>query len=247
MLDSGAESHRNPCVRVSVVIPLYNEEDNVEPLVRELAAIQPRLGEAEVLLVDDGSRDGTWARIEAAARQHPFVRGIRCLKNGGQTSAMLAGLRRARGEILVTLDGDLQNNPADIPALVDRVDVVCGYRAKRRDSWSRRVASRIGNGVRNWVTADGLRDTGCSLKAFHRRCVNDLPPVNGAHRFMGAYFRINGRSMDQVPVDHRHRQHGVSKYTNLKRLPKTTFDLLGFAWYRSRMLREPPVQETPTA
>ncbi len=237
-------------MRASIVIPLYNEEDNVGPLVAELAAIQPALGQAEVLLVDDGSKDATWARIEAAARQHPFLRGIRCLKNGGQSSAMLAGLRRARGEVIVTLDGDLQNNPADIPQMDDRVgpvDVVCGYRAKRRDSWSRRVASRIGNGIRNWVTADGLRDTGCSLKAFHRRCIPDLPPVNGVHRFMGAYFRQHGRTIEQIPVDHRPRQHGVSKYTNLKRLPKTTFDLIGFAWYRSRLLREPPVAETPPA
>lgn len=237
-------------LRVSIVIPLYNEEDNVGLLAGELAAIQPALGAAEVLLVDDGSRDATWAKIEAAARLHPFIRGIRCLKNGGQTSAMLAGLRRARGEIIVTLDGDLQNNPADIPRLVDLVgpvDVVCGFRAKRRDTWSRRVASRIGNGIRNWVTADGLRDTGCSLKAFHRRCIADLPPVNGAHRFMGAYFRINGRTMNQIPVDHRPRQHGVSKYTNLKRLPKTAYDLLGFAWYRSRLLQEPPIVETPAA
>jgi dolichol-phosphate mannosyltransferase len=237
-------------VHVSIVIPLYNEEDNVDPLVRELAAIQPALGQAEVLLVDDGSRDGTWARIAAASRIHPFIRGVRCTQNRGQSSAMLAGLRRARGEVMVTLDGDLQNNPADIPELVKRVgafDVVCGYRAKRRDTWSRRVASRIGNGIRNWVTADGLRDTGCSLKAFHRRCVPDLPPVNGVHRFMGAYFRTHGRTIEQIPVDHRPRTAGVSKYTNLKRLPKTAFDLVGFAWYRSRLLREPPIEETPAA
>jgi dolichol-phosphate mannosyltransferase len=160
---------------------------------------------------------------------------------------MLIGLERATGDILVTMDGDLQNNPADIPGLIERigpVDVVCGYRAKRRDIWSRRAASRIGNAIRNRLTRDGLRDTGCSLKAFKRECRADLPPVNGAHRFMGAYFRMNNRTIEQVPVDHRPRIHGASKYTNLKRLPRTTFDLIGFLWYRTRRLRFPSVEES---
>ena len=232
---------------VSIVIPFYNEEDNILPLAAELAEVAPRIPGVEAVLVDDGSTDGTWSRIEEAARRFPFVRGIKAARNCGQSSAMLLGLAQSRGEFLVTLDGDLQNNPADIPTLVEKLkdfDVVCGYRAKRRDSWSRRVASKIGNRIRNWVTADGLRDTGCSLKAFRRACAGDLPPVNGVHRFMGAYFRLHGRTIEQVPVDHRHRQHGQSKYTNLKRLPRTTFDLLGFAWYRSRLLKLPPFSET---
>lgn len=228
-------------MKVSVVIPVYNEEDNVAPLAAEFAPVARQLPELEVVLVDDGSRDGTWNRIGEAAKQHAFVRGVRGERNRGQTAAMLLGLRAASGDVLVTMDGDLQNNPADIPRLVERigaVDVVCGYRAKRRDSWSRRAASRIGNTIRNWVTHDGLRDTGCSLKAFKRSCLDDLPYLNGAHRFMGAYFRLHGRSLEQLPVDHRPRTHGVSKYTNLKRLPRTTFDLIGFLWYRQRLLRD---------
>lgn len=227
-------------MKFSVVVPVYNEEDNVSLLVDELAAVVAGQTDAEVILVDDGSRDQTWKRIEQAAATHPFVRGVRSIRNRGQSAAMLLGLAHTRGEIVVTMDGDLQNNPADIPALVEELsdcDVVCGYRAKRRDSFSRRVASRIGNGIRNRVTRDGLRDTGCSLKAFRRACIADLPPVNGMHRFMGAYFALNGRTIKQVPVDHRPRQHGQSKYTNLKRLPKTAFDLLGFVWYRSRYLK----------
>lgn len=234
-------------MRVSIVIPFYNEEANILPLADELAAVAPDLSPCEALFVDDGSSDATWTRVVEAAARHPFIRGIRCLRNAGQSSAMYVGLREARGDILVTLDGDLQNNPSDIPALVrelDHADVVCGYRARRRDSWSRRIASRIGNRIRNWVTADGLRDTGCSLKAFHRKCREDLPALNGMHRFMGAYFRLHGRSIRQIPVDHRPRQHGSSKYTNLKRLPRTTFDLIGFAWYRSRRLDLPPTEET---
>ena len=150
---------------------------------------------------------------------------------------MLRGLAAARHDIVVTLDGDLQNDPADIPALAAKVgefDVVCGFRAKRRDTWSRRIGSRLANRIRNSVTRDGMRDTGCSLKAFRRECAADLPRLDGVHRFMPAYFRLHHRTICEVPVNHRARQHGVSKYTNLKRLPRTIRDLLGFAWIRSR-------------
>lgn len=226
-------------MRTSVVIPVYNEEACVAPLVEELAAVAKQIPGLEVVLVDDGSSDGTWERIEACGRQHPFVNGIHCAENRGQSAAMLTGLRAASGDVMVTLDGDLQNNPADIPALLahlDTYDVVCGYRANRRDTWARRMGSRIGNRVRGWVTGDGIRDTGCSLKAFRRECVADLPPVRGVHRFMPAYFMLNKRSMLELPVDHRTRTRGVSKYTNMKRLPQTVFDLIGFAWYRSRYI-----------
>lgn len=224
---------------VSVIIPMYNEAENVAPLADQLDRVAASLPGMEALLVDDGSRDGTWEAIREAADRLPSIRGVRSLRNRGQSAAMLLGFREARGDVIVTLDGDLQNNPADIPALVaalGEADVVCGYRAKRRDTWSRRVASRIGNGIRNRITRDGLRDTGCSLKAFRRECAADIPPFNGCHRFMGAYFKLHGRTVIQVPVDHRPRQFGTSKYTNLKRLPRTAFDLIGFLWYRSRLL-----------
>ena len=227
-------------MRVSVVVPVYNEEDNVLPLAEEFAAIRGALPELEVVFVDDGSRDATPERLKAAAARYSFVRAFRTERNCGQTAAMLAGLRQATGDVCVTMDGDRQNNPADIPRLVEQVgafDVVCGYRAKRRDTWSRRVASRIGNGVRNAFVHDGIRDTGCSLKAFKRACIEDLPWLNGTHRFMPAHFKLNGRTVTEVPVDHRPRTHGASKYTNLKRLPRTFFDLIGFCWYRSRRLR----------
>lgn len=229
-------------MRYSVVIPVYNEEDNVLPLADECAALEGRAGPFEIILVDDGSRDRTWERIAEAARKYPFIRGIRSDRNRGQSAAMLMGLADAHGEVLVTMDGDRQNNPADIPRLVERVgpvDVVCGYRVKRRDTWSRRVASRIGNGIRNRVTQDGLRDTGCSLKAFKCACRDDLPPLNGVHRFMAAYFKLHGRTIEEIPVDHRPRSAGKSKYTNLSRLPRTAFDLIGFVWYRKRRL--PPL------
>ena len=233
-------------MKISVVIPVYQEQDNVIPLLEEFVPVARQWPDMEVLVVDDGSTDATWSRLMEAASRFPFLRGLRADRNRGQSAAMLLGLREARGDILVTLDGDRQNNPADIPRLVEatqRFDVVCGYRAHRRDTWSRRLASRIGNGIRNAVTHDGLRDTGCSLKAFRRVCVADLPPVNGVHRFMGAYFRLAGRTIEQLPVDHRPRTHGTSKYTNLKRLPRTAFDLVGFMWYRSRILRDLRLRE----
>lgn len=226
-------------MKVSIVIPVYNEAENILPLAAECAGIATRIPSVEVILVDDGSTDATWTRIEEAARQHPFVRGIRSDRNRGQSAAMLMGLADARGDILVTLDGDRQNNPADIPSLVERigaVDVVCGYRAKRRDTLSRRIGSRIGNAVRNRITQDGLRDTGCSLKAFKRECRSDLPPLNGVHRFMAAYFKLHGRRIEELPVDHRPRPAGRSKYTNWSRLPRTVYDLIGFVWYRRRHL-----------
>ena len=227
-------------MKVSIVVPVYNEQDNVLPLAEECAQLTAQLPELEVLLVDDGSRDQTWARIEEAHVRFPCVHGIRYERNRGQSSAMLLGLTLAAGELIVTIDGDLQNNPADIPRLVAEAadcDVVCGYRAKRRDSWARRAGSRIANRVRNWCTHDGIRDTGCSLKAFRRSCVADLPPVEGVHRFMPAYFKLTGRRIKEVAVDHRPRTHGQSKYTNMKRLPRTIFDLFGFVWYRKRYLR----------
>ncbi len=226
-------------MRVSVVIPVYNEEDNILPLVQEFVPLAERLEGLEVIPVDDGSTDATAEHLRACRAGHPWLRPLRLERNSGQSAAMLAGLRAAAGDVLVTMDGDLQNNPADIPRLLEpigRFDVVCGYRAKRRDRWSRRAASRIGNRVRNAFTRDGIRDTGCSLKAFRRECVGDLPSVDGVHRFMPAYFKLHGRRVTEIPVDHRPREHGRSKYTNLKRLPRTAFDLVGFSWYRARRL-----------
>ena len=233
-------------MKVSVIVPVYNEEENIEPLAREFAALTTALPELEVIVVDDGSSDATPERLAAAQKECAVLRAIRYEPNRGQSHAMLVGLYRATGEVMVTIDGDLQNDPADISklvALVGEYDVVCGYRANRKDTWARRAGSRIANRVRNLVTHDGIRDTGCSLKAFKKACVADLPPVRGVHRFMPAYFRLNGRSITEVPVNHRARTRGVSKYTNLRRLPGTIRDLVGFAWYRARYLRPLPGNE----
>jgi dolichol-phosphate mannosyltransferase len=226
-------------MRVSIIVPVFNEEDNIAPLAEEIAAACGGLPGIEILFVDDGSRDGTWACVEAGRARFPLLTGLRFAHNRGQSAALLAGCRKAAGDVIVTMDGDLQNDPADIPGLLKRLDtcdVVCGYRVDRKDTWSRRVGSRAANAVRNWFTHDGIRDIGCTLKAFRRECAADLPPLNGVHRFMPAYFTLHGRRIEQVPVAHRPRRFGTSKYTNLRRLPRTLFDLMGFVWYRRRLL-----------
>jgi len=228
-------------MKLSVVIPFYNEEENIEPLARELDSIKDEYTAFEAVFVDDGSTDNTWTEILKQKEKFPFIEPLRQAKNGGQSAAMLAGLRHAAGDIMVTLDGDLQNDPADIPKLTKALgdnDAVCGYRGKRKDSFSKLLASRIGNAVRNRFTRDGIRDTGCSLKVFKKECVADLPPVDGVHRFMPAYFKLMDRKIAEMEVSHRKRVHGVSKYTNLKRLPRTLFDLIGFCWYRKRLIRQ---------
>lgn len=227
-------------MKVSIVVPFYNEEENIAPMAAELAALAQELPDLEILLVDDGSTDHTADRIEEAARRYPMVRGVLCPRNQGQSSATLHGLHQATGDVLVTLDGDLQNNPADIPRLVRELgahDAVCGFRAKRKDTWSKRIASRIGNGVRNFVTHDGLRDTGCALKVFKRHCLHDLLWVNCMHRFIGAYLKLNGRDIVESPVDHRPRISGTSKYNNWNRTVRGIYDLMGFVWYRKRHVK----------
>ena len=226
-------------MRVTVIIPFFNEAENILPLALELAAVQAKIQDLTALFVDDGSTDGTWRAIQQAVGLHPWIRGLHHSSNRGQSAALLSGLRQASGDMVVTMDGDLQNDPADIPVLLEHLkqcDVVCGCRARRGDAVSRRWASFIANRVRQWVTHDGIRDTGCGLKAFRRECISDLPPLSGMHRFMPAYFRLHERRIVQVPVNYRPRQHGGSKYTNLGRLPVTLFDLLGFYWYRNRLL-----------
>jgi dolichol-phosphate mannosyltransferase len=228
-------------MRISVVVPVYNESENIQPLVEGLAKLKPDLQDLEIVLVDDGSSDDTWQQIETCISGDADFRLLRIPENRGQSNAMLQGMHSADGDVIVFMDGDLQNDPSDIPLLVGKLqdcDVACGYRANRKDTWSRRMASRIGNTIRNWVTRDGIRDTGCSLKAFKRECRDDIPPLDGAHRFLAAYFTLHGRRIKEVPVKHHARRYGQSKYTNLGRLPRTLADLFGFCWYRKRLLRQ---------
>ena len=228
-------THTTDSPAVSVIVPLYNEEENVPILQAELRAAL-RGVDHEFIFVDDGSADRTVERIEAA----PNLRVIRFEKNAGQSAAIYAGLQAARGAILVLIDGDLQNDPADIPKLVGEVsrgaDLVCGYRAQRRDTRVKRLTSRIANAVRSRYTKDGVRDTGCTLKAMRRECVAALVPFKGMHRFIPALIKDAGYRLVEIPVNHRPRRFGQTKYGLGNRAVRATIDMFGVRWLLSRRL-----------
>ena len=225
----------NPEPAVSVVVPLYNEEENVPILQAELAAALAGIAH-EIIYVDDGSADQTVARLTMT----PETRLLRFVRNAGQSAAMYAGANAARGAVVVLIDGDLQNDPADIPRLVAEIergaDLVCGYRAQRKDTVVKRLTSRIANFVRSRFTKDGVRDTGCTLKAMRRECVRTLVPFKGMHRFIPALVKGAGYRLVEIPVNHRARQYGVSKYGLGNRAVRATVDMFGVRWLLSRQL-----------
>jgi glycosyltransferase involved in cell wall biosynthesis len=225
---------------LSLVIPLYNEEENVLPLVDQLnTALAGWSGSIEILLVDDGSTDRTLDLLRKAQEADPHVRVIHFRRNLGQTTAMAAGFRLARGRAVVTLDGDLQNDPAEIPRLVEMLkdwDAVCGIRIRREDGPWKRLSSRIGNGFRNWATSDDIVDTGCTLKAYRRECLQSLDLYEGMHRFLPTLLKMRGYRVTQVPVGHRPRLHGKTKYSTWGRLVKGLGDVLVVRWMKQNRI-----------
>jgi dolichol-phosphate mannosyltransferase len=234
---------------VSVVVPVYDEEDNVRPLADELVAALAALDVPwEVVFVDDGSRDGTRKRVLEVVEARDGFRLVPLDRNQGQSAALVAGVRAARHSHVATLDGDLQNDPHDIPrvvALAREHDVVIGRRAQRRDTVWRRLAGRTANAVRRAALGDGASDTGCSLKLFPAQAFLALPRFDGMHRFLPALFGYQGLSVREVDVNHRARRAGHSKYTNLARLRRTIFDLGGVYWLSKRTIRIGARDETP--
>jgi dolichol-phosphate mannosyltransferase len=222
--------------QVSVVVPVYNEAENVSELQRELASALKEISH-EILFVDDGSQDRTVAQINRLSS----VRVLEFEKNAGQSAAIYAGLMAARGNILVLIDGDLQNDPNDIPRLLAEIergaDLVCGYRANRKDTWFKRIQSQIANGIRSRFTKDGIRDTGCTLKAMRRECVEALVPFQGMHRFIPALIKGFGYKITEIPVNHRARLHGFSKYSFGNRALHATIDMFGVRWLLGRQIR----------
>jgi len=220
---------------VSVVVPLFNEEESISLLQTELSAVLKNF-QYEIVFVDDGSADCTADRIERKMN----VRVIRFEKNAGQSAAIYAGVMAARGATLVLIDGDLQNDPADIPRLLAEIargaDLVCGYRAQRRDTRVKRLTSRIANAVRSRFTKDGVRDTGCTLKAMRHECVSALVPFKGMHRFIPALVKGAGFGLVEIPVNHRLRRFGRSKYGLGNRALRATIDMFGVRWLLSRRL-----------
>ena len=229
--------------RLSVIVPVYNEEQSVAILQGELRDTLKEI-EHEIIFVDDGSRDETAARIVTG----PHVRVLRFAQNVGQSAAVWAGLKAATGDVLVLIDGDLQNDPADIPKLLAELsrgaDLVCGYRAQRKDTIVKRLSSRIANFVRSRFTRDGVRDTGCTLKAMRRECVRALVPFKGMHRFIPALVKGAGYRLVEVPVNHRPRRFGQSKYGLGNRAVRATVDMFGVRWLLSRQLKY-QLQTTP--
>lgn len=205
------------CPYVSIVVPLYNEEESVEELVDRIRQVGRSFDFSyEIILVDDGSKDGTWEAIQRLKPGVPELRGIKLRSNCGQTPAMVAGFDHARGEIIVTLDGDLQNDPADIPILLDKMkegfDIVSGWRVHRKDHSSRVLPSKVANAIISRTTGVHLHDYGCSLKAYRAECITSLQAYGEMHRFFPALASMTGARITEVPVNHHPRKHGVSKY-----------------------------------
>lgn len=226
----------------SVVFPVYNEEENIPILLREIAAALDGRWTYEIVAVDDGSTDRSLEVLRAGRAAYPTLRVLSLERNSGQTAALDAAWRSARGRMVVSLDADLQNDPADIPAMVrkleeTRSDMVIGVRVNRRDTWSRKMQSRIGNGVRNWITGDQITDTGCSLKLVKREAIDRVRLFTGMHRFLPTLIRYAGYKVVEMPVNHRARQFGVSKYGAMNRAFRGLADCFAVRWMGTRMLK----------
>jgi len=225
---------------ISVVLPCFNEAGNMEPLIGEIAAaLRPLQRSFEIICVDDGSRDDTAHSITQAAARFPETRLIRHVRNYGQSAAFLTGFEHARGDILVTLDADRQNDPADIPAMLAQLpgaDMVCGIRRKRRDNALRRFSTRIANAVRGFILKDGILDAGCAIKVFRRHVIFQPLCFKGLHRFWATLAVIHGFRVIQIPVNHRPRVSGVSKYGVANRLFVGIHDMFALHWYRRRRI-----------
>ncbi len=230
--------------RVSVVVPVKNEQDNVEPLVREIAAALSGSAAFEIVYVNDGSTDATQARLDALKTEFPMLRTIRHRASCGQSRAVTTGVTAARYEWIATLDGDGQNDPADIPALLAKLadpaqpahlELLAGWRARRNDTFVRRLSSKVANGVRSRMLKDNTPDTGCGLKVFARESFLALPNFDHMHRFLPALVMRNGGAVVSVPVNHRARERGTSKYGVHNRLWVGIVDLFGVAWLQRRV------------
>jgi len=231
-------------IEISVVVPCHNELANLRPLVETIrAAIGPLGLEYEIILTDDGSEDGSWGLLRELAAAQPRLRAQRLAARSGQSAALWAGIRAARGRVIVTLDADLQNDPADIPKLVaalKEADCVCGTRVEARrqgDTWVRIASSRIANWVRNKLSGETISDAGCCFRVFRRECVSEVKFFRGAHRFLPTLIKLEGFSVAEVPVRHHRRASGQTHYGIGNRLFASFADLLAVRWMKQRLLR----------
>lgn len=229
--------------RFTLVVPMYDEADNVAPLLDELAEVLAPVAPFEVILVDDQSKDDSVQRILAwkKARAAEWLRLVCMAKNGGQSCAVLAGALHATGPFLMTIDGDRQNDPRDLLRMLEllekgEADGVTGIRAKRRDTFVRRVSSRIGNGVRNWLTGDRIADSGCGIKGYETELFLAVPRFNGMHRFMATLVRFCGGKVVEIEVNHRPRVAGKAKYGIGNRAWRGLKDCFAIRWLKQRVI-----------
>jgi dolichol-phosphate mannosyltransferase len=229
-----------PSISLSLVIPVFNEAENIQPLVERLQSVlRPWGTNAEVIFVDDGSTDSTLEVLKHVQESDPRIRIGRFHRNLGQTAAIAVGFRLARGRAVVTMDGDLQNDPADVPRLLELLsdwDAVCGTRVFRQDSLWKRLSSHIANGFRNWATGDNIVDTGCTLKAFRRECLEGFELYHGLHRFLPTLLKMRGFRVTQVPVSHHPRERGKTKYGTWGRLKKGLVDVWAVRWMKKNRI-----------
>jgi dolichol-phosphate mannosyltransferase len=225
-------------IEISVVIPVYNEDECIVKTLQEVTNVMRKIDRKwELLAVDDGSTDNTPKILKNLSIDMPELRVLTLVPNAGQSAAFGVGFRHAAGRTIITMDADGQNDPADIPELLkalDKYDCCFGYRANRQDTFSKRIGSKIGNGIRNWVLKENIIDTGCSLKAFPKDLAQNITMWTGMHRFLGSMLAMQEATIKQIPVNHRPRELGTSKYTNFGRFKKTIWDLLAVRWMKKR-------------
>ncbi|GAB4282573.1 MAG: glycosyltransferase family 2 protein [Candidatus Rifleibacteriota bacterium] len=229
-------------IAYTVVVPVFNECENVEDLTRKIEFVMNSIGKPwELILVDDGSTDGSFEKIKEIKKSCPNLHCIKFKQNNGQTAAMAAGIKAARGEIIITLDADLQNDPADIPLLLGKLregyDAAVGWRIKRNDNFVRRASSIIANKIRNLISDENIQDTGCSLKAFKSEIIKPIELFEGMHRFLPTLVKMNGGKVTEVKVSHHPRHKGTSKYNVWNRIFRSFLDLLAIRWMKWRKLR----------
>lgn len=247
-----ADAGSDTAPELSVVVPVCNEAGNIHPLIAELRAALDPVVTYEIIYVDDGSTDDTFAELTEARAGFTGLRVIRLARNAGQSTAWRVGILAARAPLIATLDGDGQNDPADIPRMIERyrapdapanLRLIVGWRVKRNDDWLRRLSSRVGNGVRGWLLADGTPDTACALKLYARDAYLLMPFFDHVHRFMPALFQRDGFAVEHMPVNHRPRVRGVAKYGVMNRLWVSLVDVLGVMWLLRRTRRAEIAEE----
>lgn len=239
-------------IDISIVIPVYNEEDNLRPLTDEISAAMEKVGRPyEVIFVNDASTDTSLDVLRDLAARNPEFRVVTHTRNSGESAGQATGFQLARGQIVITMDADRQNDPADIPnllaALADGVDCVAGVRARRMDSTVKRISSRTANGFRNWILGEKVADAGCTYRALRRSCLREILVFNGTHRFIPTMLRIQGYNVVELKVSHRPRAAGESSYGVGNRLWRGLRDCFAMRWYRKRAIYGPRIRIEPVA